>query len=144
VLFWDFEGMATKKIWTYPAFLTYSMPSLPISVHRLTYQCWTSKCTQDERLIEGIAKCPHLKKLTCKGTLRQVFICLRPRTPYPSPPYTLSTCIQYHYSHREGGEVEPERRGEVQQFTKLGRKYQHDWLYLQSIKSDKHLFKSIF
>ncbi len=25
------------------------------------------------------------KKLTCKGTLRQVFICVRPRTPYPSP-----------------------------------------------------------
>ncbi len=26
------------------------------------------------RLIEGNAKCRHLKKLTCKGTLRQVFI----------------------------------------------------------------------
>jgi hypothetical protein len=24
------------------------------------------------------AKCCHLKKLTCKGTLRQLFICLRP------------------------------------------------------------------
>jgi hypothetical protein len=24
------------------------------------------------------AKCRHLKKLTCKGTLQQVFICLRP------------------------------------------------------------------
>jgi hypothetical protein len=24
------------------------------------------------------AKCRYLKKLTCKGTLRQVFICLRP------------------------------------------------------------------
>ncbi len=23
--------------------------------------------------------------MTCKGTLRQVFICLRPRTPYPHP-----------------------------------------------------------
>ncbi len=27
-------------------------------------------------------KCRHLKKLTCKGTLRQVFKCLRPKTPY--------------------------------------------------------------
>jgi hypothetical protein len=51
------------------------------------------------------AKCRHLKKLTCKGTLRQVFICLRPppllrhHTP---PPYTLYTCILYTYSHREG------------------------------------------
>jgi hypothetical protein len=26
------------------------------------------------RLIEGNAKCRHLKELTCKGTLRQVFI----------------------------------------------------------------------
>ncbi len=34
-----------------------------------------------------------------------MFICLRLRTPYPSPPlYTLYTCIQYTYSHREGGE----------------------------------------
>jgi hypothetical protein len=28
---------------------------------------------------------------------------------------------------------------EGQQLTKLGRKYQHDWMYLQSINSDKHL-----
>ncbi len=32
-------------------------------------------------LIEGNAKCRHLNNMTCKGTLRQVFICLRPRTP---------------------------------------------------------------
>ncbi len=30
------------------------------------------------KLIEGSAKCRHVKKLTCKGTLRQLFICLRP------------------------------------------------------------------
>jgi hypothetical protein len=30
------------------------------------------------RLIESNAKCRRLKKLTCKGTLRKVFICLRP------------------------------------------------------------------
>jgi hypothetical protein len=35
-----------------------------------------------------------------------------------------------------GGRVEPERRLEGQQFTKLPRKYQ---LYLQSINSDKPL-----
>jgi hypothetical protein len=35
------------------------------------------------RFIEGNAKCRHLKKLTCEGTLRKVFICLRPRTPAP-------------------------------------------------------------
>ncbi len=29
------------------------------------------------RLIESNAKCRHLKKFTCIGTLRQVFICLR-------------------------------------------------------------------
>ncbi len=43
-----------------------------------------------------------------------------------------------------GGRVEPERRLEGQQFTKLGRKYQHDSLYLQSINSDKHLPQSPF
>jgi hypothetical protein len=77
------------------------------------------------RLIEGNAKCLHIKKLTSNGTLRQVFICLRPRPHIP--PYTLYTCIQYTYSHREGGgRVKPERRLWEQQFTKLGRKYQHD------------------
>ncbi len=42
------------------------------------------------------------KKLTCKETLRQVFICLRPRTP--TPPFTQ--CIRVYNrlnSHREGG-----------------------------------------
>jgi hypothetical protein len=43
----------------------------------------------------------------------------------PPSPYTLYKCIQYTYSHRRGGRVEPERRLEGQQFTKLGRKYQH-------------------
>ncbi len=28
--------------------------------------------------IDTKAKCRHRKKLTCRGTLRQVFICLRP------------------------------------------------------------------
>ncbi len=33
---------------------------------------------------------------------------------------------QNTYSQREGGRVERERRGEGQQFTKLGRKYKRD------------------
>ncbi len=35
------------------------------------------------RLIESNAEYRYLKKLTCKGTLQQVFICLRP-PPLPS------------------------------------------------------------
>jgi hypothetical protein len=74
------------------------------------------------------------KTLTCKGTLPQVFFCLRPKTVYPLP---LKHCILiriliytiylyyklytgYTYSHREGGvwgRVEPESRLEGQQFT---------------------------
>jgi hypothetical protein len=38
------------------------------------------------RLIESSAKCRHLRKFTCKGTLRQVFICLR-------PPSLLGYCL---------------------------------------------------
>jgi hypothetical protein len=56
------------------------------------------------RLIEGNAQCRHLKKFTCKWTLLQVFICLRKR----------------------GETVEPERRLDWQQFTKLGQKYEYD------------------
>jgi hypothetical protein len=82
----------------------------------------------------------------CKGTLRLVFICLRPRIPIT--PYTLYMCTVYRtYSHSEGGRGESwpkERRGDGQQFTKLGRKSQHDWLYLQSINSDKQLPQSPF
>ncbi len=54
------------------------------------------------RLIEGNAECHKNKRLTWKGTLRQMFICLRPRIPYP--PHTLYTCIQHTYSHRKGEE----------------------------------------
>ncbi len=64
-------------------------------------------------------------------------------SPPPLPPVTL-----YTYSHREGGKgerVEPERLLEGQQFTKLGwTKCQHDWPYLQSVNSEKHLPQSPF
>jgi hypothetical protein len=40
-----------------------------------------------ERLLEGNAKCRHLKKVTCKGTLRHVIICPETYTP----PYILYT-----------------------------------------------------
>ncbi len=67
------------------------------------------------RLIEGNARCRHLKILTCKGTLRHVFICLRPRTQYHPP---LHTVYVYTYSilirTGKGERVEPERRGEGQ------------------------------
>jgi hypothetical protein len=71
---------------------------------------------------------PSSKKLTCKGTLRQLFICLRPGTPYPTPPYTLY-CIRVYsilFHTVKGGGVEPERRGDEQHLSKLVRKYQHD------------------
>jgi hypothetical protein len=49
----------------------------------------------------------------------------------PSP-YTLYTCIQYSYSHKEGGTWEELTREKVRGAIvhKAGRKYQHDWLYL--------------
>ncbi len=66
----------------------------------------------------------------------------------PPPPYTTYSTrvysILFHTGKGMGGRVEPERRLERQQFTKLGRKYKHDWLYLQSINSDKHLPQSHF
>ncbi len=48
-------------------------------------------------------------------------------------------CFCFGFRRLAGGRVEPERRLEGQQFTKLGRKYHHDWLYLQSMNSDKQL-----
>ncbi len=53
------------------------------------------------RLIEGNAKCRHLKKLTCKGTLRQVFICLR-------PPPLLGFCLGWssNFAGSETGQIQ--------------------------------------
>ncbi len=53
---------------------------------------WNSGQAVERKLIESNAKCKHLKKLTCKGTLQQVFICLRPRTPYP-PSISVYTIV---------------------------------------------------
>jgi len=80
------------------------------------------------RLIEGNAKC-HLKILTFKGTLRQMFICLRPNpnTPAPLTHFILVYSILIHTGKGRGrGARELERRLEGQQFTDLGRTYQHD------------------
>jgi hypothetical protein len=45
------------------------------------------------RRLEGNAKCCHPKNFTCKGTLRQVFICLMPRIPTPTH---LTHCIRLY------------------------------------------------
>jgi hypothetical protein len=49
----------------------------------------------------------------------------------PPPPYKLCTCILYNVLIHTGKweRTEPERRLEEQQFTKLGRKYQHDCIF---------------
>jgi hypothetical protein len=56
-----------------------------------------------------------------------------------TPPLTHCICIYSTLIHTgkggSEGRVKPERRGEGQQFTKLGRKYQHD---LQTINSAKY------
>jgi hypothetical protein len=87
------------------------------------------------RLIESNAKCHYLKKLTCKGTLRQLFYLSEARSLAPSPyspsPYTLYTCIQrmYLFTQERGamgrGELTREkvRAAIVHQ---AGRKYQRD------------------
>ncbi len=53
------------------------------------------------RLIEGNAICRHLKKLTCKGALRQMFISLRPKTPYP-PLHTVYVYTVYFFTQGRG------------------------------------------
>jgi hypothetical protein len=49
------------------------------------------------------------------------------RTSYPPPPQIVNVYPVYLFPQGwKGGGVEQERRLEEQQFTKLGRKYQHD------------------
>ncbi len=49
------------------------------------------------KLIDSNAKCRYLKKLTCKGALRHVFICLRP------PPFLLVRKRVLQYTPAEYG-----------------------------------------
>ncbi len=113
-----------------------------------SYSLW--QCHGLIKYIDTKAKCCHLKNWPVNGLCGR---CLSVCGPLPSydripsfPPYTLYTCTVYSILiHRgKGGGVEPERRLERQLLTKLGRKYQHDWLYLQSINSYKHLQQSPF
>ncbi len=96
------------------------------------------------RLIECNAKCRYLKNWPVKGLCCRCFVCLRPPPllwPH-SPPLTHCTVYLYltqcTYSHRvRGGELTREKiRGAM--LHKAGRKYQHDWLHLQSIDFIKH------
>jgi hypothetical protein len=97
------------------------------------------------RLIESKAKCCYLKKLTCKGTSRQVFYLSEapslPMIPYSTHTYTLYKCIVHLQVYlftqgRGGGELIREKVKEAI-VHKTGRKCQHD-LYIQSINSTKH------
>ncbi len=57
------------------------------------------------------------------------------QSPVPPPPYKLYTCIQYTYSHREGGgESWTSENGATGESTvrKFGWKYQHDWMYVKN------------
>jgi hypothetical protein len=85
------------------------------------------------------------EKWTCKRTLQQVLICLRPRTPYPP---SLRHCIRVYSilihtwkRGRGGGEggVEQEGRSKGQQFTKLAENTN-----MTDCISDKHLPQSSF
>jgi hypothetical protein len=58
------------------------------------------------------------KKITCKVTLLQEFISLQ--NPIRPTPYLFTQ------GRGEGGRVEPEKRLERHEFTKLGRKFQYD------------------
>ncbi len=81
----------------------------------LIFFCWTNNLQYP---VEGNAKCRHLKN-DLKGTLRQVFFCLRPRIPYPS---LLTHCLRVyriliHTGKGGGGTVNQreEKRGSSSQ-----------------------------
>ncbi len=62
------------------------------------------------KLTESNARCRYLKKLTCKGTLRQVFYLFEASSPpmthcTSAPPPPLHTVYMYVYAvYREEGE----------------------------------------
>jgi hypothetical protein len=66
------------------------------------------------------------KKITCKKTFRKVFICLRPRTPYPPPLHTVYVYTVYLFTHWKGagggGEELNQREGRKATVHKAGSK----------------------
>jgi hypothetical protein len=62
------------------SFMSFSVKIIYPRIHPIKQSCLKVKSrirlSPKIRLIDGNAKCRRLKKLTCKGTLRQVFICL--------------------------------------------------------------------
>jgi hypothetical protein len=76
------------------------------------------------RLIEGNAKCCHLKINLKRDCAAGVYMS-ESQNPIPHP-HTVYLYTVYLFTQGRGGGVEPERRLEWQQFTKLGRKHKHD------------------
>ena len=101
--------------------------------HKGTFESW-GRNRRHKQLKEDYVKCRHLKKLTCKWTLRQVFIICGPEPHNPSPLHSVYVYTVCLFTQRRGGggRVEPKRRGP------------QEICYLQSINSDKHLPQSPF
>ncbi len=85
--------------------------------------------------------------MSCKGSLRQVFICLS-YTPPPSKRYTLYSILHVLIHKGKGGEELNQSEGEMgQRIPKLGENTNvsectQEIGYPQSINSDKHLPQS--
>jgi hypothetical protein len=103
---------------------------------------WTNQ------LYRHLSKMPSSKKLTCKGTLRQVFFCLRPRITYPSPLlHSVNVYAVYLFTQGGGGgggRAEPERSLEGHATVHRSGSKMTDVSLVYSINSDKHLPQSSF
>ncbi len=105
------------------------------SVDKEEYFSHTNK-RRKIRLIESNAKC--LKEFTCKGVL-SVWVPLPSYDPISPPPPThcIRICSILTVLSRGGGGLY-QREGYSAIVHEAGRKYQHDWLCVQSINSFKH------
>ncbi len=93
--------------------------------------------------------CRYLKNFSIKGLCGRFLSVWGPEPHNTHPLHTVYTLTDT-YSHREGGsgggggEESNQREYEGATVHEAGSKYQHDWLYLQSINSDKHSAKIPF
>jgi hypothetical protein len=104
-----------------------------ILIEQPTYRTSWPKASYDGLIfyMDTKAKFRHLKKLNCKGTLWQVFICLR-----LSPLRGFILGWSSNFVGSESGRYRVQNmvsnREKVRCSTghKVGRKYQYEWLYL--------------
>ncbi len=100
---------------------------------------WGCFCSSIWSVAGMDAKCRHIKNWPVKGICGR---CLSVLGPLPSYDPIHNVYVFTVYLYTQGRENWTREKVKGASVHKAGSKIQHDWLYLQSMNSDKHLPQS--